>query len=188
MSFIRALFDFSFSEFITTKIIKLLYILTIIIAALVWLGFMVAMFSSNSGIWGVLAGLIGAPIGFAVQVIFTRVGYEILIVVFGIAEHTRDMAWALTGGRKAPPRNSCSSGTSQTPGSAPAAVPPVSAAAGAPSAAAVPAPAAAAAAAVPSVSAAAPAAAASGRRAAVPAAAPAAETLTPACSKKINLG
>ena len=103
MSFFKALFDFSFSEFITTKIIKLLYILTIIIAALVWLGFMVAMFSSKSGILGVLAGLIGAPIGFAVQVIFTRVGYEILIVVFGIAEHTRDMAWALTGGRKAPP-------------------------------------------------------------------------------------
>ena len=102
MSFFRALFDFSFSEFVTTKIIKILYVITIIIAALVWLGFLVAMFASGNGIWGILAGLIGAPIGFVLQVVFTRVGYEILIVVFGIAEHTRDMAWALTGGRKAP--------------------------------------------------------------------------------------
>ena len=103
MSFFKALFDFSFSEFVTTKIIKILYVITIIIAALVWLGFMVAMFSSRSSGWGVLGGLIIAPIGFVVQVIFIRVGYEILIVVFGIAENTRDMAWALTGGRKAPP-------------------------------------------------------------------------------------
>ncbi len=102
MAFFKALFDFSFSEFVTTKIIKVLYGIMLVIAALIWLGFLVAMFSSGNGILGVLAGLIGAPIGFVVQVIFTRVGYEILIVVFGIAENTRDMAWALTGGRKAP--------------------------------------------------------------------------------------
>ena len=102
MSFFRALFDFSFSEFVTTKIIKFLYVVTIILAALVWVGFLIAMFASDSGIWGILAGIIGAPIGFFLQVVFTRVGYEILMVVFGIAEHTRDMAFALTGGRKAP--------------------------------------------------------------------------------------
>ena len=101
MSFFRALFDFSFSEFVTTKIIKLLYVITIILAALTWLGVLVYMLNWGQA-WAVLAGLIGAPIGFVVQVIFTRVGYEILIVVFGIAENTRDMAWALTGGRKAP--------------------------------------------------------------------------------------
>ena len=102
MAFFKALFDFSFNEFVTTKIIKVLYGITLVIAALVWLGVLVAMFSSGNGILGVLGGLIIAPIGFVVQVIFTRVGYEILIVVFGIAENTRDMAWALTGGRKAP--------------------------------------------------------------------------------------
>ena len=102
MAFFKALFDFSFSEFVTTKIIKVLYGITLVIAALIWLGVLVAMFSSGSGVWGFLGVLIIAPIGFVVQVIFTRVGYEILIVVFGIAENTRDMAWALTGGRKAP--------------------------------------------------------------------------------------
>jgi hypothetical protein len=100
MSFFRALFDFSFSEFVTTKIIKVLYVLSIILAALIWL---VAFFGmvTQGGIM-ILVGLIAAPIGFVFQVIFTRVGYELLIVLFGIAEHTRDMAWALTGGRKAP--------------------------------------------------------------------------------------
>ncbi len=107
MSFFRALFDFSFSEFVTTKIIKILYVISIILAALGWLFFLITSLASaggyfGTGVWGVLGGLIGAPIGFVLTVIFSRVGYEILIVLFGIAEHTRDMAWALTGGRKAP--------------------------------------------------------------------------------------
>ncbi len=104
MSFLKALFDFSFSEYITTKIIKFLYVITIILAAVMWL----FIFGSAVSSWRVSAltvigAIIFCPIGFVLQVIFTRVGYEILIVVFGIAEHTRDMAWALTGGRKAPP-------------------------------------------------------------------------------------
>jgi outer membrane biosynthesis protein TonB len=102
MSFFRALFDFSFSEYITTKIIKFLYVVTIIIAALVWLGALIFSFTQKSAL-AVIGAIIFCPIAFILQVIFTRVGYEILIVVFGIAEHTRDMAWALTGGRKAPP-------------------------------------------------------------------------------------
>ncbi len=100
MSFFRALFDFSFSEFITTKIIKILYVIAILLAALAWLGNLVFFFSQG-GLY-ILLGLIVTPIGFILTVTFVRVGYEILIVLFGIAEHTRDMAWALTGGRKAP--------------------------------------------------------------------------------------
>lgn len=104
MSFLKTLFDFSFSEYITTKIIKFLYGITIILAALIWLGILgTAVFQRGNTALVVLGALIFCPIGFILQVVFTRVGYEILIVVFGIAEHTRDMAWALTGGRKAPP-------------------------------------------------------------------------------------
>jgi hypothetical protein len=102
MSFFKTLFDFSFSEYVTTKIIKFLYVVTIIIAALTWLGVLIFSLGQRNAL-AVIAALILCPIAFVLQVIFTRVGYEILIVVFGIAEHTRDMAWALTGGRKAPP-------------------------------------------------------------------------------------
>ena len=100
MSFFRALFDFSFSEFITIKIIKILYVIAIILLALTWIGGLIGFFAQG-GLY-ILLGLIVAPIGFILSVIFVRVIYEILIVIFGIAEHTRDMAWALTGGRKAP--------------------------------------------------------------------------------------
>jgi hypothetical protein len=100
MSFFRALFDFSFSEFVTPKIIKILYVIALILVGLASLGFMIAMFSQGGG-W-ILLGLLFAPIMFVLYVIFVRVGYEILIVLFQIAENTRDMAWALTGGRKAP--------------------------------------------------------------------------------------
>jgi hypothetical protein len=101
-SFFRALFDFSFSEFVTTKLIKVLYVITIILAALVWIGILISsLFSRNA--WAIIGAIFIVPIGFLIQVIFARVGYEILIVIFGIAESARDMAWALTGGRKAPP-------------------------------------------------------------------------------------
>jgi hypothetical protein len=103
MSFFRALFDLSFSEYVTTKIIKLLYVLTIIFAAILWLIVLVASFLQKpSSALTVIGAIIICPIGFIIQLIFTRVGYEILIVVFGIAENVHDMAWALTGGRKAP--------------------------------------------------------------------------------------
>ena len=101
MSFFRALFDLSFSEYVTTKIIKILYVITIIFAAILWLIVLVASFSQRNALTAIGA-LIFCPIGFIIQLIFTRVGYEILIVVFGIAENVHDMTWALTGGRKAP--------------------------------------------------------------------------------------
>lgn len=100
MSFFSALFDFSFKEYVTTKIIKFLYVVAIILAALLWLGVLIASFTQGVGY--VIGAIIICPIGFFLQVIFTRVGYEILIVVFGIAEGVRDMAFSLTGGRKAP--------------------------------------------------------------------------------------
>ena len=102
MSFFKALFDFTFTEFVTIKIIKFLYILTIFVSALTWLGVLIYSFSLRSA-GAVIGAIIFCPIGFFLQVVFARVGYEILFVVFGIADHTRDMAWALTGGRKAPP-------------------------------------------------------------------------------------
>ena len=105
MSFFKALFDFSFTEFVTTKIIKFLYVVTMILAALMWLGALIYCFTLGEAAV-VIGAIIVCPIAFFLQVIFTRVGLEILIVVFGIAEHTRDMAWAMTGGRKAPAANS----------------------------------------------------------------------------------
>jgi hypothetical protein len=102
-SFFRALFDFSFSEFITSKIIKVLYVIMIVLVALFWIAVLIYSFMMpGKNAFSIIASIIIVPIAFLLHIIFMRVGYEILIVIFGIAEHTRDIAWALTGGRKAP--------------------------------------------------------------------------------------
>jgi hypothetical protein len=101
MSFFRALFDFSFSEFVTTKIIKILYVIVIIMWALTWFFALIASFFSKSALQIVLSIII-CPIAFILCVTFSRVGYEILIVVFQIAENVRDFTYFTTRGQKAP--------------------------------------------------------------------------------------
>ena len=89
--FFSALFDFSFSEFITTKIIKFIYGLNIVIAGLVTL----IMIFSQFGHGKVLAGigmLIISPIAFLLWVCLSRIYLELVIVIFRIAENTRDIA------------------------------------------------------------------------------------------------
>ncbi|MBM3188628.1 MAG: DUF4282 domain-containing protein [Chloroflexi bacterium] len=88
--FFAALFDFSFSEFITTRIIKILYVVGMILAVLAALGLMVSGFTQSVGV-GILF-LILSPIVFLVYVIVFRVWLEFIIVVFRIAEHTEEIA------------------------------------------------------------------------------------------------
>ena len=76
--FFGALFDFSFSSFVTTKIIKFLYIL-IIIGLVVWLVASTVM----QGFMGFVVGVIGA----AVMFLLSRIYLELMIVVFRMAEN-----------------------------------------------------------------------------------------------------
>jgi hypothetical protein len=92
--FFGTLFDLSFSEFITTKLIKVLYILLLILVAI---GFVIAFFSSLVTMFsrgGFLAGLLGivlAPIGALIYVILARMWMELIIVIFRIAENTTEL-------------------------------------------------------------------------------------------------
>lgn len=88
--FLGALFDFSFSEFITTKLIQILFIIGIIFSAIVALIFIVSGFNLSSGI-GILF-LILSPIIFVLYVILIRIWLEIIIVIFKIAENTKKLA------------------------------------------------------------------------------------------------
>ena len=96
--FFKALFDFSFTEFVTSKIIKLLYGLSILSSGIFGLFllifFLLAGFRQSAGA-GILALFIGTPICFLiflVLVIYARVLLEIIIVVFRISEHTAEIA------------------------------------------------------------------------------------------------
>lgn len=102
MGFFKALFDFSFSSFITTKIIKFLYVVMVILTALGMIFLIISSIATSRGSAAWLLVLLFAPIGFILYVILFRMGFELTIVLFQIAENIRDMSWSITKGQKAP--------------------------------------------------------------------------------------
>jgi Domain of unknown function (DUF4282) len=88
---VGCLLDFSFSDFVTTRIIKLLYILSIFGAGFFSLAIVVGGFASKSGAGGILALLL-APLVFGFLVLSARIYMELIIVVFKIAENTGRIA------------------------------------------------------------------------------------------------
>lgn len=85
--FFGVLFDFSFGEFLTVRIIKFLYILGIVFSGIYALIILVTLVGS-AGVGGLFLGLVLAPVVFCVGVLMTRVWLEVLIVMFRIAENT----------------------------------------------------------------------------------------------------
>jgi hypothetical protein len=80
--FISSLFDFSFSEFITPKIVSALYMIGVILAGISALAMIFMGFTS-----GVLVGLLAiivSPLLFFLNVIVLRLWLEIIIVLFKI--------------------------------------------------------------------------------------------------------
>lgn len=88
--FFAALFDLSFSEFVTPKIIRGLYVLFMILFGLLALGIFI-LFASQGGAL-IIAGLIIAPIVFLLYLIFARVWLELIMVIFNIAGYAREIA------------------------------------------------------------------------------------------------
>ena len=84
--FFKRLFDLSFKEFITPKIVTFLFIVEIIIGGLGGLGLLIKGISSGVGM--AFLSLIIAPIFFLLYVVFSRIWLEIVIVLFRIAENT----------------------------------------------------------------------------------------------------
>jgi hypothetical protein len=97
-SFFNSLFDFSFTDFITSKIVKLLYGLSIVASGLIALFLIIVGFNISTG-FGVVMLLIVAPLVFILSVIYARVLLEIIIVIFRIAENAAEIAQQ---GRKTP--------------------------------------------------------------------------------------
>lgn len=89
--FFARLFDLSFSEFVTTKIIKVLYVIGIIVSVIGGASVMFGMFATKT-FWGIVGGLIAGPVLFLLYVILARVWMEVLIVLFRIAENTAKIA------------------------------------------------------------------------------------------------
>ena len=80
------LFDLSFSEFVTTRVIKVLFVVGIVFSALGAL----AMIAAGAG-RGILM-LVLSPLVFLLYALVIRVWCELIIVVFRIAENTSRLA------------------------------------------------------------------------------------------------
>lgn len=89
--FFASLFDLSFSSFITTKLIKVLYVLSLVGAGILCLNLILNGFA-NSVLQGLLMLVVVAPLAFLFFAIYMRVILELIIVVFRIAEHTNEIA------------------------------------------------------------------------------------------------
>ncbi|HEY7017532.1 MAG TPA: DUF4282 domain-containing protein [Gaiellaceae bacterium] len=81
--FFASLFDFSFSSFVTPKVIKVLYALGTAVVSLWTLLFVLWAFKLSTG-FGIVTLLLLAPIFFVISMLYMRVLLELLIVFFRI--------------------------------------------------------------------------------------------------------
>jgi hypothetical protein len=100
--FLASLFDFSFSEYITMKVIRVLYMLIVILVGIVALFMLLGglMALGSNPVQGLLT-IILAPVGFLLYVVMSRVYLELVMVIFKIGDNTEKMA---NGGNHTPPQ------------------------------------------------------------------------------------
>lgn len=89
--FFASLFDFSFSSFVTVRLIKVIYALFIAGSAVFALLFVASAFQA-SVLFGLFVLLIVAPVLFFFYVILARVYLELVVAIFRIAENTSVLA------------------------------------------------------------------------------------------------
>jgi Domain of unknown function (DUF4282)/zinc-ribbon domain len=87
---LRALFDFSFNQFVGPKILKFLYALTMFAAVLMAIFFAIAGFKASMG-FGIFALFIGAPLIFLLTVIYSRIFLEMVFVIFRISNQLAEI-------------------------------------------------------------------------------------------------
>ena len=85
--FFGSLFDLSFTEFVTTRIIKILYALSIIISGILAIAVIIGGFAAESGAAGIISLVVG-PVVALLYLLMARVWLELVIVIFRIAENT----------------------------------------------------------------------------------------------------
>jgi uncharacterized membrane protein len=89
VGFVASLLDRSFSQFITPKLIRILFVLGIIASVIYPIIFIVSSFRSSVAA-GILM-LILSPLFFLLMVIILRVYLELIMIMFRIEENTRSL-------------------------------------------------------------------------------------------------
>ena len=82
--------DLSFRRFVTPRLIRLLYVLSLLAAVLAAIGWMISGFGKTwtYGLFTVITG----PVAFFLYVLIARVVMEVILAIFQIAEHAQRSA------------------------------------------------------------------------------------------------
>jgi uncharacterized protein DUF4282 len=92
---VASLLDFSFSEFVAPRLLKLVYgmmlLLVAVVGVLAVLRTLDLMFSPYGGVFGGLLGLFFAGIGMILGIVGSRVWVEVTIALFRVAENTGEL-------------------------------------------------------------------------------------------------
>ncbi len=88
--FFGALFDISFSEFITVRLIKVLFVIAIIGSAIGAVTILIGGIASGGG--AAFLSIIMAPIAFFLYVLMARVWLELILVMFRISDNVDKLA------------------------------------------------------------------------------------------------
>jgi hypothetical protein len=90
VNFVRALFDFSFSHFISARVTKFLLGISIFAASMTALLFVIAGFQASTG-FGIFSLFVGAPLIFLFIVIYSRVLLETMLLASRISDHMANL-------------------------------------------------------------------------------------------------
>jgi hypothetical protein len=89
--FVASLFDFSFSSLITTRIIKVVYIILTVVLSLIGIVIFAAGLARGGG-GGILQAIL-SPVLWLLYMIWARISLEVLIIIFRIGEDVRRIAY-----------------------------------------------------------------------------------------------
>lgn len=86
--FLRSLYDFSFSSFITLRVIRALYVLITILYTLGAIVAFVTLLVAHT-VLTIIIAIVAVPIGYLIYLTIARISLEVLMVVFNIGKDVR---------------------------------------------------------------------------------------------------
>jgi hypothetical protein len=90
-SFFRSLYDFSFGTFVTSRVLKVLYGLVVILYSLTAVvAFLLLLI--KGGVIGIVLAIVFVPLLYFIYLVVTRLLFESLMVVFRIGDDVRAIA------------------------------------------------------------------------------------------------
>jgi uncharacterized membrane protein len=88
--FLAALFDLSFTRFVTTRLVRILFVLTLVLLVLAYVAIAIAIFSDGDTGEGVGWLVVVGPLLLFFYTLAYRVFFELVVVVFRIYETSRE--------------------------------------------------------------------------------------------------